>query len=206
LITLSMIVRSGDTFLDIGANVGLFSSVLSRVRNIASDVKFYAFEANPDTAERLDQTLSGTDVTIVNYAISDADGELQFCDGTTSAVFAPVQHATQFNIESGRSVTCKRLDSLDITGNSLILKIDVEGHEMEVIAGAEKFFETNRVKAVFVDGYSDPLVPLHLVERGFKLFDAHTLAIVNENPPHSIVALHRNWLQTNDAQLVWQTS
>ncbi len=50
LISLALILQPGDTFVDVGANVGLFSSCLVRFRKLQPAVRFYAFEANRDTA------------------------------------------------------------------------------------------------------------------------------------------------------------
>src|SRR4051794_37063604 len=40
LITLALILRPGDTFLDVGANVGFYSSVLSRMAYVFPNVWF----------------------------------------------------------------------------------------------------------------------------------------------------------------------
>jgi hypothetical protein len=42
-----------------------------------------------------------------------------------------------------------------IDGESIILKIDVEGHEFAVLEGARQLFERSRVKAVYLDGYAE---------------------------------------------------
>ena len=70
---------------------------------------------------------------------------------------------------------CCRLDSLDLTGDSLILKIDVEGQELNVLNGATGLFAAGRVKAVFVDGYNDESVETFLRHYGFKLLDGVSL-------------------------------
>jgi hypothetical protein len=52
LINLAALFRDGDTFVDIGANVGIYSLTLARTHRILPRTRFYAFEANPDTFSR----------------------------------------------------------------------------------------------------------------------------------------------------------
>src|SRR5215467_9142991 len=46
LISLATLLGPADTFLDIGANVGLYSSVLSRMKSVYPQMAFHAFEVN----------------------------------------------------------------------------------------------------------------------------------------------------------------
>ena len=47
------IISREDTFVDVGANVGIFSSIFSRLSRINKISKVYAFEASPSTYKRL---------------------------------------------------------------------------------------------------------------------------------------------------------
>ena len=55
------------------------------------------------------------------------------------------------------------------------MKIDVEGHEYEVLRGAEEIFAAKRVKAVYVDGYDDPRLLEFLRSRNFRFFNGRTM-------------------------------
>ena len=59
----------------------------------------------------------------------------------------------------------KVVDSCGLNGNRLFLKIDVEGHELEVLQGAEELFETERVLAVLIDGARQEEECLQFLER-----------------------------------------
>ena len=52
-LSLSMLLSEGDSFVDVGANIGIFSSIISRYKPFLSLAGVYAFEANPDTFKRL---------------------------------------------------------------------------------------------------------------------------------------------------------
>jgi hypothetical protein len=70
LATLALLLGPTDTFVDIGANVGLFSAVVARAETIFPGMKSYALEPNPDTVRRLGENLQGKNVEIHNCALS----------------------------------------------------------------------------------------------------------------------------------------
>lgn len=210
LVTLALLLQPGDSFVDIGANVGLYSSVLSRYVNLAPNVRFYAFEPNPDTVTRLRSSLSHANVQVFNVALSDREQSLTFIEGSTSGVFAEVSAASAFSLKGHEcELIAKRLDDFDIEGNSIILKIDVEGHERAVLDGCSSLFEAQRIKAVFLDGYEDASIPVELRARGFELFNAENMAPVGDIQPRQLLAVASRFITThrsNDAQQLTSSS
>jgi FkbM family methyltransferase len=176
LVTLSLLLCPGDTFVDVGANVGLFVCTLGRQRFLSGEPRFYAFEANPDTFNRLVESARGLDITVQQVAISDRLGELEFVAGAVSHVFTEWTNRNQYNFkDQPRTVVrSQRLDESDIKGNSLIIKIDVEGQELKVLRGATALFDHDRVKAVYLDGYKDEQVIDFLAAYGFSFFDGRS--------------------------------
>lgn len=191
LLNLSLLLLPGDVFVDIGANVGLYSSVLSRFANAFPNSKFVAIEPNPQTAGRLRESVRNAPVTVLNLGVSDKETELAFKPGITSGVFKVVEAG-----EAGATmVRCQKLDSLPIPEGDLVLKIDVEEHELQVLNGAEELLKSGRVKVVYIDGYSSELIPSLLRRHGFKFFDGRTLARSDsEAPPYSLLAIHQTRL------------
>ena len=62
--------------------------------------------------------------------------------------------------------------------SNLIIKVDVEDHELKVLRGAEKAFAERRVDAVFVDGFKpseEAGISGFLHGAGFALLNARTL-------------------------------
>ena len=197
IINLALLLEPRDTFVDIGANVGLYSSILGRMKHLFPAVVYYAFEANPDTHARLRRTLTGLPIQTECIALSDREGKLAFCAGAVSGAFGSRSTASDpdFQIPDAMvEVAAKRLDQFPLQGQSLILKIDVEGHEWEVLQGAQRFFHEVRIKAVYLDGYKDARIPGFLHDLGFSRFDGRTL----ENPPKqnfSVLWIHRDWIR-----------
>ena len=177
LIHLAALFSEGDTFVDIGANVGVYSLTLARLGRILPRTHFYAFEANPDTFSRLTAHTEALGIRAFNVALSDHTGSLEFVPGAVSHVFTTVDNMSSYSIDGARvTVPCRRLDEMEIAGDSLVLKIDVEGQEKEVLEGAAGLFRAQRVKAVYVDGYKDKGVESFLTGHGFTLLDGKTLA------------------------------
>ena len=177
LMTISMIMGKEDTFVDVGANIGVFSSLISRLSHLNSNLNTYAFEANPDTYKRLKKNSIKHGFQAFNVGISSQECELEFLDGAVSHVFTTVKNATDYNIKDRTiKVKCQRLDRYDLIGDSIIIKIDVEGQELEVLEGARKLFENKRVKAVYLDGFAHQEKVLNfLTNYNFSFFDGRSL-------------------------------
>lgn len=190
LLNLALSLQSGDTFLDLGANVGLYSAVLARAVRFLPGVRFYAFEPCPETAARLRASVCGLPVEVFELGLSDHNGEITFCEGASSGVFSPLQDHSEFQIPTKtRIIPVARLDSLPIAGDSLVMKIDVENHERQVLEGAEGLFRAGRVKVVYVDGFKNKEIPDWLSERGFTLFEGRTGQ--PGRPDYSLLAVHK---------------
>jgi FkbM family methyltransferase len=128
---LPLLVEREGRALDIGANHGIYSYALSRLAR-----RVDAFEPQPWCAETL-AAWRGPNVTVHVEALSDVDGELQLAvpvlGGHMYTGYAHIGAAGDG--ERGETVPVRRLDSFgfdDVT----FAKIDVEGHEGAVIAGA----------------------------------------------------------------------
>ena len=188
LLNLALLLRPGDVFVDVGANVGLYTSVLSRYRHLFPETKYFAIEANPATAGRLQRSLSGRDVTVLNIGASDRATELAFEPGVTSGVFKVAEPGRDNGVSK---IPCDRLDALPLPPGNLVLKIDVEGHELPVINGAAGLFADNRIKVVYLDGYGSAEIPAILRGHGFEFFDGRTLEPCPAGAPdYSLLAVH----------------
>jgi len=129
----------GSVFIDVGANIGLHTMAAARaMRGIGTIVSFEPFER---TAMHLGRAvaINGHEaiVRVVQAAASDAPGQRKLYLGPTSGHHS--LHKFQDDASLGRSVMIEvtTLDaSLGDVGAVDLLKIDVEGAELEVLAGA----------------------------------------------------------------------
>src|SRR5262249_30646456 len=86
LINLAYYVAKCDAFVDIGANVGVYAAILSRLTQVKPGFRVYAFEVDPETYQRLRANSQRHGFTAYNVGILDAGGEKEFVRGAVSHV------------------------------------------------------------------------------------------------------------------------
>lgn len=134
----------GCTVLDIGSNIGNHAVYYAR----AGAKRVYAFEPNPRANRLLRSTvaingLERIDLSYVDLAMGSTPGEL--------VVHTPVASnlgKTQLVAPGGGTeevkVRVSRVDDLDLQGPIAFMKVDVEGMEMDVLAGASEVIARHR--------------------------------------------------------------
>ncbi|WP_374302087.1 FkbM family methyltransferase [Paracoccus sp. (in: a-proteobacteria)] len=127
--------------IDVGANTGVYSWHLARW-----SAGVTAFEPQPDHARFLARAF-GRRVAVEQIALSDAPGEAvlrvpmeTWQDGR--ATIEPRNALAHLRVREYR-VSCRRLDAYDFPAVGLI-KVDVEGHELAVLKGAEGLLARDR--------------------------------------------------------------
>jgi FkbM family methyltransferase len=189
LMSLAFFLPRADAFVDVGSNVGVYCAILRKFRTV-HPIPFYAFEANPDTYRRLGETVRPLDVATFDCALSEQDGHLDFVSGAVSHMFATVDNRSQYSLARPTvRVAARRLDSFELTGRRIALKVDVEGHEWQVLQGAERLFAENRIFLCYVDGFADARIPGFLRDRGFSLYDGRSLESRPAGDCYSLLAV-----------------
>ena len=124
-------LREEDTFLDIGANIGSYTVLSSKV--VGS--KTIAFEPDPDTAQSLFRNISVNDikdrVVVHQTALGEKNGMIEFTVGLDTT-----NHVACGGEANTRAVPIQRLEDIDGAGKAIFAKLDTEGHEREVLRGA----------------------------------------------------------------------
>jgi FkbM family methyltransferase len=134
------------TVLDVGANVGQFTT---SIRKLLPEAKIYAFEPVEACFQDLARRRQGDALfQAFPYALGAEDGsaELNVNDFTPSSSLLPTAsaHVEEFPFTArtaGATVEIRRLDSvvpaLDLT-EPMLIKLDVQGFEMQVINGGRE--------------------------------------------------------------------
>lgn len=128
-------MASGECFIDIGANLGLFTMVASR--HLGPQGRVIAFEPNQKTFADLAGNLAAnncTNVVTVCAGVSNNTGRVAFDPG-------PAGHSGVAHISESGSSAIMVLGSAQVAdlilnvaaGRRITIKIDVEGHENQVI-------------------------------------------------------------------------
>lgn len=130
-------------FLDVGSHIGLISfQVLQRVRS----ARIHAFEPHPDRNAQYRRNIelndAGDRVKVNRVALSNSSG---------GAAFDLRRHAID---ERGTEIQTTTLDDY-IAAEGLdridVLKLDVEGHELSVLQGAERALGAGRIRSLTLE-------------------------------------------------------
>lgn len=134
----------GDTFLDIGANVGHYSLIVAS----KTAAKVIAIEPVPKTFKSLQLNIElnklQEKVELHNIGLSDKEGVLFFTNdlNTTNRV--------NLN-QTGIKVDVKCIDNYFSDRELNVIKIDVEGYEWFVLSGAVKTLNKKETNIVIVE-------------------------------------------------------
>ncbi len=134
-------LRPGDVFVDVGANIGLFSLIAAR--RVGRSGAVYAIEPAQKTFRRLQDNVKLNDflnVQCFQLALSDESGEFPFYtseDGFDA--WNSIAHPIAGKSFSKEYIQCVRWDHFarlhNLVGKVAMMKIDVEGWETRVLGG-----------------------------------------------------------------------
>lgn len=132
------ILREGDTFIDIGANIG--SIAIPGKIAVGNSGRVFAIEANPNIYNYLNKNIKLNNLEINTFccAVGDEKGELFF-----SNLHQDDQNSISQDGEI--KVPVEKLDDI-IHGLDRVrlIKIDVEGFELKVVKGAEEIISNTQ--------------------------------------------------------------
>jgi FkbM family methyltransferase len=152
-------LRPGDLFADVGANVGSYTILAAA--GIGSRVS--AFEPGVEAFGWLTRNIALNCVeNLVNahqMALGASRGTARFTDSldTTNRVDA----------NGTKTITMETLDGALAGDCPSLLKIDVEGYEPEVLAGAARTLDNRTLQAVIME-MNHPGCEAPLIARGFE--------------------------------------
>lgn len=196
------VLRPGDLFGDIGANSGSYSVLAAKI----AGSRVVAVEPVPETVARLRLNIAlnaiEDRVEIHATAVGDHEGTVRFTiDGDTINRIASHIDGDRKTLD----VPVMRLDRLFADRIPTVLKIDVEGHEAMVLAGAANLLAQDRLLAVIVEvgaGFGltpdDSLVERKLRENGFAAVDYDPFRRVLTEVPYTVHRRRENVLWVRD--------
>lgn len=165
-------VKKGDWVLDIGANVGHYTVKLSEL--VGESGRVIAFEPIPDTFELLAANiarLSSRNVTLLNVGASSSTSLHgmalpKFDTGLDNYYMARIT-TNNPTIE----ILCLSIDSLNLSECIRLVKIDAEGHDLQVLKGMRSLLEKDHPVLIIEEGSSDISEYLSRFGYSFEIID-----------------------------------
>lgn len=167
------LLRPTDLFADVGANLGSYT-VLARA---VCGARTVSYEPVPVTFGRLRDNLVLNDACddrsrLVNAAVGSSPGTLRM-----SVEQDAMNHVASDGDAAGMDVQVLTLDQ-DLAEAPLLMKVDVEGFESAVFAGAHRLLASPALRALIVElnglgrryGYDEGILHEELLAAGFRAF------------------------------------
>ncbi len=167
-------------FIDVGANVGLYTVNVSQVESIQ---KVYAFEPSTRNRYQLQANLLLNslyeNVEVLPFALSDKEGEMVFLENAGNSTGRSRLKETNINKLdpdkfTEKVIKVRRLDDIiHVKNDKLAIKIDVEGHEENAMKGMVALMTSNDcVLQVEIFPANVEKVDRYLCELGFMFIKA----------------------------------
>ncbi|HSR87903.1 MAG TPA: FkbM family methyltransferase [Pontiella sp.] len=143
-------LREDDQFLDVGANVGVYSLLASALTGASS----MAIEPVPETFTRLREhvKLNGLEgkIECINQGVGEEAGSLRFSTGSQDCLNHVVPVDSNDDTPSIQ-IPVTTLDAIHDRTSPAMMKLDIEGYEWHALKGAARLLEDRRLKAIVLE-------------------------------------------------------
>lgn len=178
---ISAALKPGDSFVDVGANIGFFSLLAHRL--VGPEGRVHAVEATPSTADLLDDNIARNDagaIRVHRCAASDREGMANMVVHDAGNIGS--NHLSFDREGAGAGIPLRRLDSL-LAGEAIrLIKLDIEGAEAMALRGAGALLDGDTTPALLFEfspnmlrGMGDDPAALlaHLEGKGYTIYEIH---------------------------------
>ncbi len=179
------LIDRGETAIDVGGSIGYMTTIMAQ--RVGETGKVWCFEPNPEVYQELSEnikiwqeTLRWNQIDARSIALSNYSGvgvlnipknnrEEAYLTSSLDGTDAPSNE----KLFKSYTVSLERLDDLLKTNDPIgVMKIDVEGHELEVLQGASRLMAKQQIRDIIYEdhsGYPSP-VSQFLEEHGYTIF------------------------------------
>ncbi len=151
-------VVQGQNVLDVGAHIGYYSLIMSKL--VGDSGKVYAFEPESKNFELLKQNIKVNlikNITPIKKAVVDVNGKLKVYRSETSQA----DHRVYLQKDSKRKTEAVEAIFLDgyfgVKEKIDFVKIDVQGVEPQVIIGMSEIIKLNKDIKIFIEFWPEGL-------------------------------------------------
>lgn len=173
-------LKKGQTFLDIGAQVGYFSILASEL-----GAKVIAFEPSTPNRELLLENIKTNKckVEVIDKALSNENGKVKLFTGKTSG-----EHSLKENYHNAlgfEEVETVKFDNLNL-GVPDWIKIDIEGGERQALEGMQTILNTTKPITILLEDWDNKNTDWLIDNYGFNLVTTDRMSgnrILTKNKP-----------------------
>jgi FkbM family methyltransferase len=150
---LRRLLKEGDVAIDVGANMGYFSAVMAQC--VGSTGRVFAFEPVASTFRQLRLCQSLNEYAVLQpmqMALGAREGTLEIAFDPAFMGNASAYDRQSLSSGSSAAVELRMLDTLVADGTlppPRLIKIDVEGYELDVLRGACRTLRDARPSIIF---------------------------------------------------------
>jgi FkbM family methyltransferase len=176
-------IEPGMTVIDVGANVGVYT--FSAAQRVGATGRVLAVEPFSGCVRCLEETCRVNDlswVTVCRAAASDRNTTMRLTLRSASELNRVVAEDEELETSEFEEIPCFTLDHLverEQLNRVDWLKIDAEGHELQVLKGSDRLLTEFAPKILYEnvaglsaedEGASNTVVAEYLLEKGYQLF------------------------------------
>lgn len=150
---LAELVGPGDWVIDVGANIGHYTLALSPI--VGREGRVIAIEPVPESLELLAANINllpTKNVTLIGLAGSDATATVGMHVPQLATGLDNLYEAQITQDRGSLSVMTFPLDALGLPAPVRLIKIDAEGHDLQVLKGAEAMIRRDTPVLIVEDG------------------------------------------------------
>ncbi|MCA1625185.1 MAG: FkbM family methyltransferase [Acidobacteria bacterium] len=142
---ISKVVQRGDVCLDVGANIGWYTTLLQKL--VREEGTVYAFEPVPKAFSLLEKNVklnsAFDNIYLYNLALGDSEkeAEMHIFDGFTEGHASLASFVNRsYKISPTRMIILDTFLEANNIGEINFVKIDIEGAELLMLKGAKRLF------------------------------------------------------------------
>lgn len=189
-------LKEGETFMDVGANIGEFSLIAKKISGTSG--KLISLEPRRKTFRKIRLLLKvngiSSNLFLFRYAASDYNGtsylrgnrKLAPSFGKSKVATKPQNNRTLSGYLKYEKINVIKIDDLISMKNLPIpnlIKIDVEGHEIEVLGGMRSLMENMELKGLLIETTIEKGKIAVDILKQFRFYDVNWLRPPNKKSP-----------------------
>jgi FkbM family methyltransferase len=160
------------TYLDIGANFGLYSILIANKFIDSQTITIYGFEPFVESYNLFNKNIElnnlNSKIKAYNFGLSNFNGEAYLIMNTDNPGSNSINFAGNYSVPNTK-ISLKTLDEFiqEESNEILFIKIDIEGSEQAALDGGKKYMSSFKEVYIMVEDFMDVSIVDYLKNNNF---------------------------------------